>query len=252
MRRLTPLGRDGMPRDMRIVIVSLLSLLVVAGCDDTTPTDAGAARDAGAADAGAADAGAFDAGRDAGAADAGRVDAGTDAGAVDAGTDAGALDADTDAGATDSGTDAGFDGGWDAAAGCHGVGFGEDAVTIETPSGPAPAPTGGVIPLGAYDLLRVQNYGGETSGTMRSTWVFRDSTTLATLTAAALSPGSSLPEATPRLNTWSTDGTSLTRTETCGGTDSATVGYSMLVSGAVTVLRLHAAPGLILTYRLRP
>jgi len=82
-----------------------MTILLAAGCGDSTAVDAGTGLDAGAADSGADDAGTSDAGASDSGTDAGPLDAGTgDAGTGDSGTgDAGTGDAGADAGAYDAG-----------------------------------------------------------------------------------------------------------------------------------------------------
>lgn len=99
--------------------------------------------------------------------------------------------------------------------GCHAVGFG-GAVLALTFNGRLPAMTGGTIPAGTYDAVRFET-SGVLEGTYRGTWVFRADGSMDVLQQVNL--GGFEPEpSTPRTFSWSTAGTTLTRTETCPGT----------------------------------
>lgn len=176
----------------------------------------------------------------------------------DAGLDDGAMDATADA-AADATADAtmdaaSMDASLDAAAGCHAHPFGASEVSIETAAGTAPAATGGAIQLGSYDLVRAQNFGGSSTGLMRSTWVLEDATTLQELTAINLS-GGALPMATPRTRSWETSAARLLTTRTCEGTDSLSNDYSIETAEGRPMLVVHVDLGsgstLLLSYRRR-
>lgn len=234
--------------------------LLVLGCDDVEASphassvdaglrdggerdDAGVSEDAGLiGDAGAIEDGGIpggDSGVDGGAGDAGS----TDAGPVDAGsTDAGPVDAGpTDAGSTDAGRA-------DAGDACHGYTFGAPAVPIQNvPSLSWTGAGGGTIPLGTYDAVSAEST-GTLSGMYRATWVFEDASTLAQLQQITLSgPG----PVTPRRFAWSTAGDTLTRIETCPGSDSYNQSYRVRTEGAQTFLDVRQSGALIFTYRRR-
>ncbi|MEM9070386.1 MAG: hypothetical protein AAGE52_17915 [Myxococcota bacterium] len=230
---------------------------VDASTDSSTPIDAAEdARDAaadvaldtsGGTDAGddASDAGTDDAGTDAGEDDAGEDDAGADAGtdaARDAGTDTG-TDAGTDAG-VDSGTDAALP--FDAAGACHDNGFGRPVVSFERVASLPPL-TGGTIPLGAYDLVRIQTTTA-LDGAGRGTWTFESDSVVQTLDWIAISGPPSTP--TPRTQSWRTEGTMLLRQQTCGGDSSFMTGYRVTSADGRTLLDVGSG-ATVLTYQLR-
>jgi hypothetical protein len=195
----------------------------LAGCDEGDPP-----LDASVDAAVITDAGSGDAGRDAGSAE--------DAATADAAT--------TDAATTDAAI-ADASSGSDASGACHAYAFGAPAAAIRMVAS-LPAMTGGTIPLGTYDAIDAQTT-STIGGSYRATWVFEDATTLAQLQQITLTgPGAVVP----RLFTWSTAGTTLTRAETCPGADSFSQTYRVRTEDGDTLLDVRQAT-LMFTFRLR-
>lgn len=208
------------PGCLRVALLSSLVALVGAcGDDDGSPVDGGAGLDAGSAeDASVEDApSAEDA---ASAEDASMTEDGSviedasidDASMADAGgEDAGRSDAGADAGASDAGTDAGPS---DAGGACHDHVFGGRAVSIEMVTR-LPMLRGGTVVDGTYDLTSIQSTGA-LRGMARGTWVVTGSRIER---IDVFTTGSTLPEPNPRTETFTTEGTMLSRAGTCFSTE---------------------------------
>jgi hypothetical protein len=228
----------------------LCALSLVAGCSSSSLGDPLVA-DTGTpvADTGAANADANDTGViDTGAADSGSGDSGaTDSGATDSGaTDSGALDsAVADSASADSATG-------EAGATCNALTFGAAAsIYISVPASSLGTLTGGAIVDGTYDLVAVETSSTTipSSYTMQSSWRFAGTTLdqLDQLKTSTLGP------LTHRTGSIAVAGATITRTYTCGSTDStpAALNYdSKLVSGVQTI-RIQSG-ALRLTFEKRP
>lgn len=139
--------------------------------------------------------------------------------------------------AVDSGADATVDDAGDAAGACHAVTFGAAAASI-TNVGSLPTMTGGTIPAPAvFDAVDVQTT-GSTTGTYRATWSVRADGKIDSIEQLTLGSGTP-PPAVPRTLTYSTAGSSLTRTRVCGGTESFTNQYRVRTAGASTFLEVR-------------
>lgn len=215
--------------------VLFLGVLALIGCSDddssSTPTTDSAVPDTGSkVDTGSvADTGS--------AADTTVSDTGSavDSTVVDSGVDSG--------GVADTGYDDAIS--WDTAGACHSFGFGAPAATIVIVSS-LPTMTGGTIPLGVYDAVAAKTTGTVT-GTYRATWSFTDATTLQSIEQLTLTSPST---PVPRTLTWSTSGTNLTRTQTCGGTTAFTNEYTVRTEAGVTYLDVRQT-SLMFTFKKR-
>lgn len=228
--------------------VALALALLVFGCDEVEAKEDGSVADAGSRDGGEdrdagapADAGSFEdasAIEDGGSGeDGGTLDGGLDGGEGDGGPADGGL---TDAGSTDAGADAG--------GACHAYTFGAPAVPIQNVASLSwTGAGGGAIPLGTYDAVSAETT-GTLGGMYRATWVFEDASTLAQLQQFTLAgPGPIVP----RRFTWSTGGGTLSRAETCPGTDSFSQSYRVRTDGAQTFLDVREGTTLMFTFLRR-
>ncbi|MBK7400142.1 MAG: hypothetical protein IPJ34_28780 [Myxococcales bacterium] len=186
-----------------------------------TGTAADASGDSGATDTSAADTGASDTGA--------TTDSGTD-GAL---TDGDAVATDT---ATSTDTGAASDTASDAA-GCHTLVWGGAELTFAKVTS-LPTMTGGTIATGIYDATAVQTTGTLT-GKYRGTWQFDPGGTMKIYEAVA-SGDAALPTPTPKTLTWSTAASTLSRTQTCGGTTAFSNGYTVRTVGADTFLDVQS------------
>jgi hypothetical protein len=121
---------------------------------------------------------------------------------------------------------------WDTAGACHSIGFGAPAAAITKVSS-LPTMTGGTIVNGIYDAVSVQTT-GTTMGSYRATWSFIADMKLEAIEQLALS--STPPPPVPRVLSWTTSGTTLTRTQVCGGTSSFTNQYTVRTESGATFL----------------
>lgn len=207
---------------------------VLAGCGDdaaTTSDDAGA-DSATLADSGA-DSGAdssADSSADTGAVDTGSVDTGL---GVDGSPDA----ADAAKDASDTATDAPVDAVPTDGGGCHSLVWGGAELTFAKVTS-LPTPTGGIVAVGIYDATEVQTTGTLT-GRYRGTWQFEADGTMKIYEAVATGDAA-LPTPSPKTLTWSTAATTLSRTQTCGGTTAFTNGYSVRTSSGGTFLDVQS------------
>jgi len=160
----------------------------------------------------------------------------TDTAVADTGVvDSAAADSAVDSTVADTatGTDAIADEGitWDTAGACHGFGFGAPAVTIAKVTS-LPTMTGGTIVGGIYDAVGFQTTGTLT-GSYRATWSFVAGMKIEAIEQTTLtSPGPIVP----RVLTWSTSGTSLTRTQICGGSSMFNNEYTVRTESGATYL----------------
>lgn len=176
--------------------------------------------------------------KDTAIADSGAVDTGTpiDSSVVDSGVvDSGAvMDAPIDEGIT-----------WDTAGACHGFGFGAPAATI-TKVASLPTMTGGTIVEGIYDAVAAQTTGTLT-GSYRATWSFVSGNKIEAIEQTTLSsPGAIVP----RVLTWSTSGTTLTRTQICGGSSTFNNEYTVRSESGATYLDVRSDT-LMFTFKKR-
>lgn len=208
----------------------VLAFSVACGDDATTADDTGV-------DTGTA----ADASGDTGATDTGATEtAATDTGATtDSGTgsDGAATDGDafgTDSASTDTGaaSDTSSD-----AAGCHTLVWGGAELTFAKVTS-LPTMTGGTIATGIYDATAVQTTGTLT-GKYRGTWQFDPGGSMKIYEAVA-SGDAALPTPTPKTLTWSTATSTLSRTQTCGGTTAFSNGYTVRTVGADTFLDVQS------------
>ncbi len=223
---------------LRTTLRLLPLLVLVAACGDDaasttaddTGTDTGTTADA-SSDTGAGDTGASDTGAsDTGASDTGAsADSGT--GSDSTGSDG---DAPGDTASTDSGaaSDASSD-----AAGCHTLVWGGAELTFAKVTS-LPTMTGGTIATGIYDATAVQTTGTLT-GKYRGTWQFDPGGTMKIYEAVATGDAA-LPTPSPKTLTWSTAVSTLSRTQTCGGTTAFSNGYTVRTAGADTFLDVQS------------
>jgi hypothetical protein len=239
LRRLAPL----------VSVIAVLSL--VAGCSSSEAN----AVDSGApiTDSGSPADGSSGADADAAATDTGTtpIDSGTidSSPPVDSAVDSGA-DSGTDSGADSALVDSGSLPG-DTGASCNDLAFGQPAsIYITVSASSLGTLTGGAIVDGVYDLVAVETSSTlPASYTMQATWRFTGGTLdqLDQLKTTTLGP------LVHRTGSIAVAGATLTRTYTCGSTDStpAALNYdSKLVSGAQTVRVQSGA--LRLTFEKRP
>lgn len=244
-----------MIRRLAASLYALCALSLVAGCSSSSAGDPIVAdtgtpsTDTGSSNADASDTGAADTGTlDSSVADSGTPDsAAADSGATDSGqADSAVADsAVADSASGDSATG-------DAGPTCNALTFGAAAaIYISVPASSLGTLTGGAIVDGIYDLVAVETSSTTipASYTMRSTWRFAGTTLeqLDQLKTTTLGP------LTNRTGSISVAGATLTRTYTCGSTDSTPSALnfdSKLVSGAQTV-RIQSG-ALRLTFEKRP
>lgn len=206
----------------------LVCALVLAGCSDDSGDSSVVVTDS-AVDSETV--------KDTAVADSGTVDSSVvdssvvDSGAVDSGT---GVDAPIDEGIT-----------WDTAGACHGFGFGAPAATI-TKVASLPTMTGGTILEGIYDAVAAQTTGTLT-GSYRATWSFVSGNKIEAIEQTTLSsPGAIVP----RILTWSTSGTTLTRTQICGGSSTFNNEYTVRSESGATYLDVRSDT-LMFTFKKR-
>lgn len=221
-----------MTRRTTLRLLPFVLTLVVACGDDAASTTA---------DDTGVDTGTADASGDTGATDTGATDTGaTDTGATtDSGTGSDGAPTDGDAIATDTAsadTGATSDTSSDAA-GCHTLVWGGAELTFAKVTS-LPTPTGGTIATGIYDATAVQTTGTLT-GKYRGTWQFDPGGSMKIYEAVA-SGDAALPSPTPKTLTWSTASSTLSRTQTCGGTTAFSNGYTVRTVGADTFLDVQS------------
>lgn len=129
---------------------------------------------------------------------------------------------------------------------CHEHALEVPEVQIETVPN-LPTMTGGDIPLGTYDIVAASTT-GQLTGTIRSTWVFEDETTLQVIQQLALVGPA--PEPTPRTMSYATSGATLDREESCPGTEQFSNEYRVRDDGDEIVLDVRQG-GLMFTYQRR-
>ncbi len=218
---------------------TLLALALLAGCSsestDVPSSAAEAGADTGALvdDTAASDTATPDtASPDSAPADSATTPDAADSSVVDSGT---AADAALDEGIT-----------WDTAAACHGFGFGAPPATI-TKVASLPTMTGGTVVAGVYDAVSVQTT-GTTMGTYRATWRFVADMKLEAIEQLTLSAAPPTP--VPRILTWSTSGTTLNRTQICGGTATFSNQYTVRTESGATYLDVRQDT-VLFTFRKR-
>ncbi len=161
----------------------------------------------------------------------------------DTATEDTASDAPADAtadGASDAGADTSGDAtdeAGDTGGACHAVTFGAPAATIQNVAS-LPTMTGGTIPAPAvFDAVDAQTTGSVT-GTYRGTWSFRADGRIDSLDQITLGSGTP-PVPVPRTFTYTAAGSTLTRTQVCGGGDDFSNQYRVRTSGADTFLEVR-------------
>ena len=142
-------------------------------------------------------------------------------------------------------------GGTDAGVTCHSLSFGQpSSLFFVVPASQFGTLTGGTIVDGLYDLVGVEtSTSASASFTMRATWRFSGSTLdqLDQLTTSAAGP------IVNRSGTISKSGANLTRSYTCGSTDStpSTMTYDSKMVGGFQTVRVQSGT-LRLTLEKRP
>ncbi len=121
---------------------------------------------------------------------------------------------------------------------CNALAFGAPAATLVQVAS-LPTMTGGTIPPGIYDAVEFKMITTITTGTFRAAWQFEAGTILQTIQQIVLNGGTP-PTPTPRTATYSTAGTTLTQTRTCGGDTTLTNEYTVRIEGANTFLDVRA------------